>query len=83
MPNASHRIRDTTIKAMNNMFFMFNSLDERTDISKHPAYHIVINNVSKHGEDYDLDKVEKDIDNVHTNSTGDLSIEKRIEDIKY
>ena len=78
MPNASHRIRDTTIKAMNNMFYVFNSLDERTDISIHPAYHVVINNVSKHGEEYDLEKVEKDIDNVHSNRTGDLSIEKRI-----
>ena len=83
MPNASHRIRDTTIKALNRMFFMFNSLDERTDISLHPAYHIVINNVSKHGEDYDLEKVEKDITNAHSNSTGNLSIEKRIEDMKF
>ena len=33
MPNASQRITDTTIKGMNSMFFMFNSLDERVDIS--------------------------------------------------
>ena len=82
MPDASHRIRDTTIKALIKMFYMFNSLDERNDISLHPVYHVVINNVSKHGEVYDLEKVEKDINNLHSNSTGNLSIEKRIEDIK-
>ena len=59
MPNASQRITDTTIKGMNSMFFMFNSLDERVDITLHPRYHIVINNVSKYGENYDIDKVEK------------------------
>ena len=29
MPNESQRIRDTTIKSLNNMFFMFDILDER------------------------------------------------------
>ena len=50
LPNASQRIRDTTVKAMINMFFMFNSLDDRVDISQHPRYHVIINNVSKYGE---------------------------------
>ena len=58
MPNASQRITDTTIKALNSMFFMFASLDERIDVASHPKYHIVINNVSKFGDDYDLEKVE-------------------------
>ena len=57
MPNESQRITDTTIKAMNSMFFMFNSIDERIDISLHPKFHIVINNVSKYGDDYDPTKV--------------------------
>ena len=47
LPNASQRIRDTTIKAMISIFFMFNSLDERIDINQHPKYHIIINNVSR------------------------------------
>ena len=60
MPNASQRITDSTIKGMLSMFLMFNSLDERVDITLHPRYHIVINNVSKYGDNYDIDKVEKD-----------------------
>ena len=28
MPNAAHRITDTTVKAMISMFFMLNSLDD-------------------------------------------------------
>ena len=60
MPNASQRIRDTTIKSMNSMFFMFNSLDERIDIKIHPKFLIIINNVSLHGDNYDIDAVEKD-----------------------
>ena len=58
MPNASQRITDSTIKGMISMFFMFNSLDERIDISLSPKYHIVINNVSRFGDDYDLEKIE-------------------------
>ena len=45
------------------MFFMFNSLDERTDITLHPKFHIVINNVSKFGDNYDIEKIEKDPEN--------------------
>merc|ERR1712026_1398 len=57
MPDASHRIRDTTIKAINNMLVMFNSLDERVDISFHPKYHIIFNNVSRYGDNYDLFRI--------------------------
>ena len=45
------------------MFFMFNSLDERIDITLHPKFHIVINNVSKFGDNYDIEKIEKDPEN--------------------
>ena len=45
------------------MIFMFNSLDERTDITLHPKFHIVINNVSKFGDNYDIEKIEKDPEN--------------------
>ena len=54
MPNASERITETAIKGMNSMLFMFNSLDERTDITLHPKVHIVFNNVSRYGENYDV-----------------------------
>ena len=64
------------------MFFMFNSLDERVNISMYPKYHIVINNVSKFGDDYNLEQVEKDTDNTETNANAILSNEQRIADIK-
>ena len=72
MPNASQRITDSTIRAMNSMFFMFNSLDERVDSTLHPKFHIVINNVSKHGDihNVDIDALEKD----PTNTIRDNSI---------
>ena len=82
MPNASQRITDSTIKGMNSMLFMFNSLDERVDISKHPRYHIVINNVSKFGENYDIEKIEQDPENPEIIAAANFSNEKRISDIK-
>ena len=53
MPNAAQRITDSTVKAILNMFFMFDSLDEAVDITYHPKFQLIINNVSKYGEDYD------------------------------
>ena len=50
LPDRSQRIRDTTIKAMINMFFMFNSLDPRVNIKFHPRFHVIFNNVSKYDE---------------------------------
>ena len=47
MPNASQRIADSTIKSLNCMFFMLNSLDDRIDIVHYPRYHILINNVRR------------------------------------
>ena len=60
MPNESQRITDSVIKCINSMFFMFNSLDDRIDVKNHPKYHIIINNVSKFGENYDFKKIDKD-----------------------
>ena len=53
LPNESQRITDTTIKAINNMLFIFNSLDKRVDITFHPKFRIIINNVSRYGDNYD------------------------------
>ena len=63
MPNASQRITDSTIKGLNSMLFMFNYLDERVDISLLPKFYVIINNVSKHGDFIDIDKVESDPSN--------------------
>ena len=65
------------------MFFMFNSLDERIDITLHPKFSIILNNVSKHGDDYDIDAIEKDPNNSSIDSAVTLSVEKRITDIKF
>ena len=64
------------------MLFMFNSLDERVDISNHPIFHVIINNVSKHGDIMDIDAIEKDLSNSVNNEDTALNNEKRIEDIK-
>ena len=82
MPNASQRITDSTIRGLNSMLFMFNSLDERIEVNNHPKYLIIINNVSKHGDIYDIDKIEKDPTNASTSTSTSLSIEKRIDDFK-
>ena len=74
MPNASQRITDTTIKGMLSMLFMFNSLDDRIHITLHPKLHIVINNVSMHGEDYDIEAIEKDPSNTSKNSEAIQSV---------
>ena len=60
------------------MFFMFNSLDERVDISKHPKFHVVINNVSKFGDNYAIDEVEKNSDDPQIIASAKQSNEKRI-----
>ena len=64
------------------MFFMFNSLDDRIEIAFHPKFHIIINNVSKHGDDYDIEIIEKDPTNTTPDAAAILSVENRINDIK-
>ena len=82
MPNASQRITDSTIKGLLSMFFMFNSMDDRIDSTLHPKFFVIINNVSKHGDDYDIEAFENDTSNIPANNTASLSIENRIADIK-
>ena len=50
------------------MFFVFNSLDYRTDITNHPKIHIIFNDVSRNeesggtvtkGEDFAQDQIDK------------------------
>ena len=62
---------------------MFNYLDERIDISLLPKFHIIINNVSKHGDIIDIDEIEKDPSNSIKDKATALYNEKRIEDIKF
>ena len=82
LPNASQRIRDTTIKAIINMFVMFGSLDERVDVSLHPKYHIIFNNVSRYGDNYDPDRIKNEQGYDPFKENSGLSKDRRIDDIK-
>ena len=82
MPDASHRIRDTTIKAVNNMLLMFGSLDERVDVALHPKYHIIFNNVSRFGDNYDPARIKTDPTYDPFKENPGLSKSQRIQDIK-
>ena len=83
MPNESQRITESALKGLSSMLFMLNSIDERTDIMNHPKYHIVINNVSKYGDNYDYEAVEKDPESARIPADDNLSVEKRIEEFKF
>ena len=49
----SYEINSKSIKALSTVLFMNNSLDSRRKVKDHPKYHIIINNVSRFGDDYD------------------------------
>ena len=53
MPNAAHRITDTTIKAMNHILFILNSFSRSTTLKNHPNMLVIFNDVSLYGDDYD------------------------------
>ena len=46
MPDESDRIRQSSVKGMNNMLLALNSFDYETDITNHPKMIVVFNNVS-------------------------------------
>ena len=62
---------------------MFCYLDERVDISMLPKFHIVINNVSKHGDIIDIDALENDPSNSVKDQATAINNEKRVEDLKF
>ena len=46
MPDSSHRLRASSIKAMNHVLFTLNSMHPDTDIANHPKFIIIFNDVS-------------------------------------
>ena len=46
MPDESDRIRESSIKGMNNILLVLQSFEPETDISNHPRIVIIFNNVS-------------------------------------
>ena len=61
---------------------MFNSLDERINVKNHPKYMVVINNVSKYGDNYDPKVVLQNPDYVPQLTGSNLSVQQRITDFK-
>ena len=48
MPDNSKRIRYTSIGAMNNILFLLNSIDPRSNPEKHPKLIVIFNDQSKY-----------------------------------
>ena len=46
MPDESDRIRQSSVKGMNNMLLALNSFDYDTDITNHPLMMVIFNNIS-------------------------------------
>ena len=46
MPDASDRLRATSIKSMHHILFTLNSINPQTDVKKHPQFIVIFNNVS-------------------------------------
>ena len=57
MPDASNRIRETSISAMNNILFLLNSIDPKTNPKDHPRLIVIFNDVSRHELLYDTKKI--------------------------
>ena len=64
------------------MFLMFTSLDERIDVSVHPKYYVIFNNVSRYGDKYDPYKIKSEPGYDPIKEKSGLSKEWRIDDIK-
>ena len=58
MPDSSHRIRATSLNAMNNVLFTLNSMHLDTDIKNHPKFIVIFNDVSLY-EKVSLDKMDE------------------------
>ena len=64
------------------MFLINNSLDERVDVSVHPRFIILFNDVSRYGDKYDPVRIKNEPGYDPMSGNPGLSKEKRIEDIK-
>lgn len=64
------------------MFLMFNSLDERVDITIHPRYLIIFNDVSRYGDKYDPRRIKTDPSYDPFKGNAGTSKNQRIDDIK-
>ena len=51
--NSINKIGLNTVRALMNAFSIFHSLNSKTDMAIHPRYHIIVNDMSKHGKEYD------------------------------
>ena len=51
--DSASKIGQNSVKALMKAFSIFHSLDSKTDIAMHPRYHIIVNDMSKYGKEYD------------------------------
>ena len=62
MPDESDRIRDSSIKGMNDILLILQSFDPKTDVLNHPRMVIIFNNVSYqslHKTEEEIEKIKK------------------------
>ena len=64
MPDSSDRLRATSIKAMNHVLFTLNSMHPYTDITNHPKFIVIFNDVSLY-ENVSLDKLAEHIKKIN------------------
>ena len=64
MPDSSHRIRATSLKAMNNVLFTLNSMHPDTDVNNHPKFIVIFNDVSLY-EKVSLDQLDEHIKKIN------------------
>ena len=64
MPDSSDRLRATSIKAMNHVLLTLNSMHPDTDITNHPKFIVIFNDVSLY-EKVSLDKLDEHINKIN------------------
>ena len=58
----ANKIGQNSVETLMNAFSIFHSLNSKTDIVIHPRYHIIVNDMSKYGKEYDPVEIKKQID---------------------
>ena len=60
MPDASQRLKDSTLKSMNYILFSLNSFHVDADIKIHPRMVVIFNDVSRYGDFYNPETIKED-----------------------
>ena len=49
----ANKFGQNSVETLMNAFSIFHSLNSKTDVAMHPRYHIIVNDMSKYGKEYD------------------------------